>query len=1117
MKTNRTVEVWEETITIPTYPVGEPEKNPMFFEKRVYQGSSGTVYPYPIIEKIYDEKHEQSYTGLFLENEYLKILVLPELGGRIQTAYDKIEKRHFVYHNQVIKPALVGLLGPWISGGIEFNWPQHHRPSTFQPIDYTLEENEDGSKTIWTNEIEFMNHTKGLAGFRLHPGKAYLEINVQLFNRTALPQTFLWWANPAVSANEHYQSVFPPDVNAVFDHGKRDVTTFPIATGTYYKVDYSPGTDISRFKNIPVPTSYMAIESKYDFIGGYENDSEAGLLHVANHHISPGKKQWTWGNGDFGKAWERNLTDQDGAYVELMTGVYTDNQPDFSWLMPMEEKSFTQYFFPYRKLGIVKNATKDLLLNIDTSSRTGIRLMVYATGKFQNLSVTLLVNENPVFNDSFNISPESEYIKKIELKEEMNDKNYRITIQNQQGDELISYDPTKDSEKDIPEPAKPAKQPEEIESTEQLYLTGLHLEQYRHATYRPEAYYKEALRRDPDDIRNNNALGRWYLRQGRFEESEKYFRRAIDTSTERNPNPYDGEPFYNLGICLKYQGRLDEAYDAFYKSTWNSEWQAPAYFFLAEIDLFKKNYRNALKLIDKSLERNCVNSRALSLKAAILRKMEKYSRSIEAAKAAVKHDKFHLNGWYELYLNFMALKKSSKSDEALETVLKLSRNDHQNIITYGLEYASAGLFNDAISLIKHGLRHAQRQTYPMVLYYIGWLYNQNGDMEEANRWFQKAAGSNSEFCFPNRLEAIPALKTALQLNKEDAKAAYYLGCLYYDKRQHDLAINYWEKSRSLDNTFPTVHRNLGIGYFNKKKKADEALTSFEKAFELAPSDARVFMELDQLYKRTGRVPHQRLDWLENHPELVDFRDDLYLERASLYNFLGRFETAYQLIMARKFHPWEGGEGKVSNQYVYSLIEMAKQHIEVNECEKAIELLQKAQSYPPNLGEGKLYGTRENDIFYWTGTAYEKLGITDKSRFAFAKATEGQFEPEPAIFYNDQSPDMIYYQGLAWIKLNKKKKGHHLFQKLINYGKQHRNDDVRIDYFAVSLPDLLIFDDDLQKRNRIHCNYMEALGYMGMNDFNRADKIFDSILEEEPMHFGTKTHQNMISSSLEILP
>lgn len=285
------VRVWEEKILLPTYKIGAPNKNPMFLEKRVYQGSSGKVYPHTVIDRIFDEKEDKAYTAVYLENDYIKVMVLPEIGGRIQRAADKTNGYDFVYYNHVIKPALVGLAGPWISGGIEFNWPQHHRPSTFDPVDFTYRTNPDGSATIVVGEIENMFRTKGMASFTLYPDSTYIEIKAQLFNRTDLPQTFLWWANPAVPVNDNTRSIFPPDVTAVMDHGKRDVSTFPIATGTYYKVDYSRGVDISRYKNLPVPTSYMAAKSDYDFAGGYDDGVQAGILHVADHHISPGKTQ----------------------------------------------------------------------------------------------------------------------------------------------------------------------------------------------------------------------------------------------------------------------------------------------------------------------------------------------------------------------------------------------------------------------------------------------------------------------------------------------------------------------------------------------------------------------------------------------------------------------------------------------------------------------------------------------------------------------------------------------------------------------------------------------------------------------------------------------------------
>ncbi|MBO5750739.1 MAG: DUF5107 domain-containing protein, partial [Bacteroidaceae bacterium] len=499
------VKAWKEQVTIPTYEVGTPEKNPIFLEKRVYQGSSGVVYPYPVIESISDERIDKVYNAIYIENEYIKVMILPELGGRVQMAYDKIKECHFVYYNHVVKPALVGLAGPWISGGIEFNWPQHHRPSTYMPVDATIEENTDGSVTVWINEMERMFHQKGLAGFTLRPGCAYLEIQGRLSNRTPLPQTFLWWANPAVEVNDHYQSVFPPDVNAVFDHGKRAVSSFPIATGTYYKMDYSAGVDISNYKNIKVPTSYMAVNSKYDFEGGYENDTKGGMLHVASHHFSPGKKQWTWGNGDFGRAWDRCLTDDDyeGApgvfrpYIELMAGVYTENQPDFTWLMPYEEKQFTQYFMPYRDLGIVKQATKDFILNIEETTDGRIHFILMATSK-QDVTITIrsFFDSKILLMERVTLSPEQTLEKDVDLegipfyhihfhlsKEFVGEEKRPCTKYHPyNGRVVFHWTAESDDIRPIPDAAEAALTPQDTKTIDQLYLTGLHLEQYRHAT-----------------------------------------------------------------------------------------------------------------------------------------------------------------------------------------------------------------------------------------------------------------------------------------------------------------------------------------------------------------------------------------------------------------------------------------------------------------------------------------------------------------------------------------------------------------------------------------------------------------------------------------------------------
>lgn len=1112
------VKVWRENVIIPTYGLGEPEKNPIFLEKRVYQGSSGVVYPYPVIEKIEDEKKDKTYMAIYLENEYLKIMILPELGGRVQMAFDKIKQRHFIYYNQVIKPALVGLNGPWISGGIEFNWPQHHRPSTFLPVDHTIVENQDGSITVWVNENEKMFHQKGMAGFTLHPGKAYLEIKGKLYNPTPVPQTFLWWANPAVAVNDHYQSVFPPDVHAVFDHGKRDVSTFPVATGTYYKIDYSAGVDISNYKNIPVPTSYMAINSEFNFVGGYENDTKAGVLHVANHHISPGKKQWTWGNGDFGKAWDRNLTDEDGPYIELMAGVFTDNQPDFSWLQPYEEKSFTQYFLPYRELGVVKNASKDLLLNVEREGEEFV-IKVFATSGLKDAKISLKTKDgSSIFSEISDLSPVEVFERRIPvddmlkggwIKSDFNEGRFDLVVESSSGKELLSIKQER-SERVMAEPAKAAVSPRETSTTEQLYLTGLHLEQYRHATYDPSDYFLEALRRDPSDLRNNNAMGLWLMRKGKFTQAEAYFKKAIDTQLMRNPNPYDGEPRYNLGLCLQYQGKIKEAYDAFYKSCWNAAWQDAGYMACAQISCKRNDYNEALYEIDKSLIRNWHNHKGRALKAAILRHLGRNKEALSWMEDSLKIDHFNFGCLYERFL-------LSGKDSDLSDMNVLMRYEIHNYEIVALDYMAAGMFDEAVGILNEGSKVCQ--TTPMTWYYKAQSLYLGG--KDANEALQKAAEHSPNFCFPNRLEAISALDNAQKLNPQDSKASYYLGNLWYDKRQYIEAVSCWERSVSLENTFPTVLRNLALAYFNKLNDERKALEFLERAFELDKDDARILMELDQLYKRIGRPHTERFNFLQHNYELVEKRDDVYLEYITLCNQTGQHRKALEMIDNRQFHPWEGGEGKVPAQYQLCRVELAKSAIGEGEFDKAILLIEQCLEYPHHLGEGKLHGAQENDFYYWMGCAYEGLGQNEKAIECWHIAKDGNSEPAAAIFYNDQKPDKIFYQGMSLLKLGDVKEADSRFERLIEYGNQHLNDTIRMDYFAVSLPDLLIWDDDLTFRNKIHCHYLIGLGELGKancaekkNHLEESKKHLDAASRMDVNHQGVQIHKALADNIIE---
>ena len=1092
------VKIWEESIIIPTYEVGEADKNPMFLESRVYQGSSGKIYPYPTIEKIHDTRTEKAYQAVWLENEYLKLMILPELGGRIQRAFDKTNQYDFVYYNHVIKPALVGLCGPWISGGIEFNWPQHHRPTTYSPVDYMLIEHEDGSKTCRICDVDQMYGTKGEASFTLYPGKAYIEIKGQLYNPTPMPQTFLWWANPAVPVNDYTQSIFPPDVHAVMDHGKRDVSRFPIATGVYYKHDYSEGIDISRYKNIPVPTSYMAEKSEFNFVGGYDYQVGAGILHVADHHISPGKKQWTWGCGDFGKAWDRNLTDEGGPYIELMTGVYTDNQPDFTWLKPMEEKTFTQYFMPYKTVGPVKNASIHAVINLETKENE-IRIVAYGTQEYPGARILLTYGKETLLDEITLLSPVHTYEKTLHTGVE---DETRLTLKVLSGErELVSYTPLKKEVPKLPSPAKAADEPEKIMTNEELYLTGLHIEQYRHATYRPDPYYIEGLKRDPEDIRINNAYGSLLMRRGCFEEAEEHFRKALKRAVWKNPNPYDSEPYYNLGLVLLYQRRIEEAFDAFYKATWSGEQQEMSFYYLSCIESMRGNYESALELVEKGLVRNSHNVKARALKVYLLRRLDRTEEAGALIVENLKVDSFdYISRLESAYL------EPGRQEEIRLEISRLARGFHENYLMAARHYAEFGAYEAAAQTLDQC-----SGKWPMLYYYKAYylkLMGKDGSdaLKEA---LKQAEGCSTDYCFPNKLEDISVLKFAAERNTEGANANYYLGNLYYDKLQYRTALSYWEQSARLNPRFPTVWRNLSLAYYNKEKDRVRAREAMEKAYGLNPDDARIFLELDQLYKKLDMPAAERLEKYEAARDVFMKRDDLMIEYATLLNLMGRYGEAYEFIMSYKFHPWEGGEGKVTAQYVVSLVELARQAMAEKEWGAAEEYLTKALKYPENLGEGKLEGTKDNHINYYLGVVMENQGKREDARAYFETAGVGTDEPAGMMYYNDQPADMIYYQGLAKEKLGKPVEARARFYKLLDYGEQHMFDPMKIEYFAVSLPDFLIYEEDLDKKNKAHCNYLIGLGKMGLGDMEGAKKALEETIRLDHAHLNAIRYINMI--------
>ncbi len=738
------VKVWETQAVIPTYLAGAPEPNPMFFFGRDSQGAQGPVYPYPMYDSLTGKKVDKSYTIVYLENEYIRIGVLPEVGGRIFEGVDKTNGYNFIYRQHVIKPALIGLIGAWISGGVEWNIPHHHRASTFIPVQYKLEENADGSKTIWVGELEVRQRMRWAVGYTLRPGKAYLEASVRIVNRTPDVNTMLCFANLAVHANQNYQVIFPPSTQYGVFHGKREFTAWPFSTTRYAGADFTKGVDISWYKNHTSANSVFAWNYQDDFFAGYDHGKEAGTMSVADHNTVPGKKFWTWGNGPSGRYWDKTLTDEDGPYIELMVGAYSDNQPNYSWLQPYETRSFSVNWYPFRDIGGVKKANIDAAVNLEVANGSA-KVGFYTTSAHSAAQVTLRAGAKVLLQETVSINPAKPYNTKVAIPAGIDAHDLVASISDG-GKELVSYSPIRLTPLATPKAVTSPAPPADVKTSEELYLIGLRAQQFHDPHIDPIPYWREALRRDPGDARVNTALGITEFKKALYADAEKYFRKALDRLTDRYTDPKDGEALYYLGATLKAEGKTDEAYTYLYKSVWSQAWKAAGYYALAEIATSRGDMNSALDLVDRSLESNALNIRAQNLKAALLRHAGRAKEALELlSSAAHRADPLDVRSQAETWL-------ASRTPEAA-AILAGTMNTHPATAQEtAAEYLNAGLWQDGADVLLQMVSTAPdgAKIHPMVYYYLEYFGRETAPAGEIRGIRQTRHGNavGIRFSFP---------------------------------------------------------------------------------------------------------------------------------------------------------------------------------------------------------------------------------------------------------------------------------------------------------------------------------------------------------------------------------
>ena len=1083
---NGPVKIWEGVENLPTYRVNAPEQAPLFERDFAYQRAKRGVYPYAMNDNPTIEKVDSAHRAVYLENDYVKVCVLPDIGGRLFYATDKTNGYEIFYRQSVIKPANVGMLGAWISGGVEWNVFHHHRATSQYPIDYKLVDNGDGSKTIWVGEVENRHRMSWAVGLTLHPDKSYIEVTGRFFNNSIDRNSMLHWNNVATHANENYQIIFPENTEFGMFHHKLSHIHWPVPQSPYKGNPEFIGRDISWWKNLPSLTgdSVFIHDLQDDFVGGYDHGVDAGTMLAGNHNINKGGKFWTWGPHAYGHAWDCvTLTDSDGPYVELMTAAYSDNQPDYCWINPQESKEFTAYWYGIRNLNNVNRGNEKATVNMDINPSGDIHVAANVTQIRRNAKVVVSHNGKVLYSKVATMAPDKPFADdfKVDASEVAEPTEVLMSLYSAEGELLIDYHPYKhDLSKPHPEDLLPVNpDPKSIKNTEELFYVGMRNLQFHQAHTDPMDYFNEVLRRDAGDVRTNTQVGILLRKAGDYDKAAEHLRKAVSRQTANYTRVADGEAMYNLGLILKAQQKWEAAIDTLYRAAWDYEYASASYYQLAQISSTLGNTKQAMQEAGMAVNYNGMNIDAKNLKTTLLRKAGNKSEALALAKEVVKFDPLNYYATNELVL--LGAKPAAE-------LKKLMRGVPESYLELALYYYNNGFVKEAKDVL---IASEAAKPYPTVEYWLGYIADQMGDVDSAKAWFTKAENGSIAYVFPFRLETIKALDKALKYLPEAYNTWYYLGNLYYHK-QPEKALACWEKAVEAKPDFAMALRNLGWYWRFKNENKEKDFSDYAKAIEYyqaaisadVDGNALFLAECDEIMELIKAPLADRYNLFNGKEALYEKRYDSETKAIKQRILAGEYAPVLEKLQTRFYSRREHIED-LHDIYVDVCLLSGFEAWEKGDNDAALKFMLMSNEYPDNHGYAHLeYYARDAQVYYNIGLAYEKVGDAENAAKYYQMATEVEVRPADGI-YN-------FEKGLAMKKLDPKASLRAMHKDIVKVGKASLTTYVQ--RFWESF-DRGPYEQDINAA----AYYMQGVGYMAQGRNFKAKRAFRKALKERNDH------------------
>jgi tetratricopeptide (TPR) repeat protein len=922
----------EKKEVVRTYPYSDPDPVPIFVRSSLW-GQGLRLYPYFFYNKFSATAVDREWTVVHLENPYIRVAILPQVGGKVWGAADKASNRDFLYTNHVLKFREIALRGPWTSGGIEFNFGiVGHAPTTASPVDYIILQNADGSASCVVGTMDLPSRTRWSVTITLPKDRAYFETNGFWHNPTAYSQSYYYWSCAAIKTADDLRYIFPGRYYIGHDYSV-PLEPWPVSP---------EGLDLSWYRNngSPGSKSYFTVGEYEDFYGAWYKNSDAGFGHWALYDDMPGRKVWIWDLSRQGEIWADLLTDKDGQYSEPQAGRFL-NQSDHGRFFPSVTDRWKEIWFPYQGIGSMKKASPVGVLSTAETEK-GLLLGFFPIQAVDD-DLTVAIGGKDVFRERLHLKPEEVWKKDIRLGAKPDAYEVRI------GGRLAYSNRPESRQLNRPLHFKVIDE----NTAEGLYLAGLKAEQER--TY-PQALekYLACLSQEPNHLRALSRAAELYARRGEYEKGLGFAARALDIAM------YDAEANYVYGIAARRLGRLTDAKETLGWATRSMEYRSPAYVQLAEIAALEGNDPLALEYAEKALDSNRYNSSALELMAVASRKLGRAEAARRALAQLLAFDPLDHIGRFERYL-------LEPSGARLAEFRSMIRNElpHESYLEMAMFYIRIGHTGDAVML----LRKAPDQ--PEVDAWLAYLLKDSAPAESLT-WLDKALGRSPFLVFPFREESIPVFEWAAATRPADWKPKYYLGLILWGKGRIDETRGLFAQCDSAD--FAPFF--LARGYLEAESAPDKAQADFRRAVDIDGKNWRTWHNLAGFLETLGRkndalsiAAKAAGQFPQEVPILVDHI------RALLA--LNRNDEAAAVLENIQTLPYEGASD-IYNLYVRTHVAMALDRMGRRDWAGAVEHLEKSKLYPENLGTGAPFAPDVRLQDYFEALCQEKMGNRAKA-------------------------------------------------------------------------------------------------------------------------------------------